>query len=395
MENDSTEIADCLNSYSRNVEMMRIDLMRMVYDTFIDYENIDKSNFRYSTLNEYYQGFENDKWYKHIDEFLHEFNNDENKQSRFLEIKQNEYLSLDQIPKKPERKINQFNFKGDGIRIISFSEVSNIKIEKLGQNKLAEIYKNKNINNVIQVIDKNNNIVVLNKFFVDFDKEEPELFGNIDHYNLQKRADILVSSRFQILSKLSLTIGKFIVSLKKIHNKIKEKRRNRSQNSTIRNTGILKNLFDGKNSILNSNNSNNKLIKRKIILSSTPFTNTDEKSKADFELDMKKFKKLFDKTVKEKTIKRNIEKKEKLKNKLNNFFMGNDDLFRFNRDSNEDDIDDLYEEDLGKKILSHSIIQTNREIMEDKIVIQPKMKVNTSGLKMFIKEDLNRLKKSS
>ena len=256
---------NALKNYANSLESLRPDFIRMIYDSYseFNYEELEnclegntndkteKSNLStknlhsnnkltytktkgfYSSQDQYLRGNEYEEWNQIINKIL-KSTEQESKMRTNLEIQQYDYLKPDQIPKKPEKKLllnNQklyqnYNFKSnkEGYKTISFSKTVNIKTEKLGK-MVKDIVSHHERDDMIKLVDtqKENRIVFIEKIEFNYLGNQTILSENINIQSLEKRGELLTQSRYSFIQKISLIINKFIISLKKLYKKKKDK----------------------------------------------------------------------------------------------------------------------------------------------------------------------------
>lgn len=460
MENN--EMTEALNTYTSTLEMSKPDYLRMVYDSYLEFDNeelenymndksntkvLDKNKGFYSTFEQFSKGYENDKWNNLMIKIMTSLKGNDSQeatQRNTLEIKQLTFLQPEEIPLKPTvKRTNMFNFKSKYTKIISFSTNSTIKEDKIKKH-IKDTYINTETESVLRLIDfhHDNKIMFIDKYFIDFKDDEPMITGLNDFSSLEKRSDILVYSRFTFIEKIAITICKFIIALKKLYKfkKEKDKQKTLGNNTDLAMNSLLKKETLDRLMNTNTNNNNNnilgkdgldKLKKIKEVISSLPLTIPKQVNKNINDLlDVKKFKKILNKISTEKKNKEKAVEKEKLKQKLKSFFQKKANPDYYYEESEQDDLNEEDEDDdtsnnpitdrsVGvfvldpsgrrvskfeepgthferstkkrKTVTKSQITDAVNEIMEEKVIV-PKKKVNHVGLKMFIKDALNKKK---
>lgn len=511
MENNNNEINEILKNYTNNLMNSRPDFLKMIYDSYSEFDfdeletaitaslseknilNLSLSNKSekksshkgfYTNFEQFLKGYENEKWLNLMAKVLKnvKLNNNQQSKDKPPEIRQLEFLKPEEIPKRPEWKFasnikeaNQvqnslatgpnlpsmatfqpglnFNFKSKDLKIISFASTSNLRPEKLN-NYIKDVYMSRGGDHVIKLVDshKDNKIIFIEKIDTDeTDTGEPVIDGVIDLKSLEKRAEVLVTSRLMFIEKVATTVCKFIISMKKLYKNKKEKEKQKALhgvNSVRSLNGAQKegysNLVGGLaqsasgNNIIKEMNEKLKRIREiissrsmKTILSNSNST-TNKSGGKESSIDLKKFKKILNKKVENKEKMKKFQKlnfiKEKVKKaiELEELVNDSEDHDRYMEESNyyDETIEDqdssndyirkksihdtegknkssliLQSEDAfetpvkqsqylkKRKMMNTQILDMVKDLAEEKVVM-PKKKLDCNGLKMFIKQDL-------
>ena len=232
--------------YSRTLDQIKPDCLKMVYDSYCNYqfhlenESLVNPKNKKEDLKLYEKGFEGDKWFQKIQPILSQ-NSNPNGYKRMLSISptivNTNFIKDSEIPKKPtSQKLTKFTYKSQKIvpnsKTLALTKAAKLNFDKIGRQTfdfiseiLEEVYT-LHINDYSS--EKANSIIHLDRFKIeykpnDINKENPKIIGNVDLKTFSKRADILVNSRFNFIEKYIETMCKFLVALKKLVKKRKEK----------------------------------------------------------------------------------------------------------------------------------------------------------------------------
>ncbi len=260
--NDFLNNEDIKKNYYEKLTKSRPEFLQMVYDSYAAFDFQKLSNYK-KQLNDpiskqsiqvqreeadpkgvqrnmelFLKGLELEKWQKEIANLNIKIEN-RNIQNKGavkrtsislsnLEIKQFDFLKPYMIPKTPPKKMsadNQtFNFKTKGTKIISFAKSSLINQEKI-KNYINVIFNNGDDEKLLKLIDtsKDNKIVFIEKISHKFENGDIFIDEEVDWASLERRAEILANSRFRFVEKVEILVCKFIISVKKLYKKKKER----------------------------------------------------------------------------------------------------------------------------------------------------------------------------
>jgi len=334
--------------YSRTLDQIKPDCLKMVYDSYCNYqfhlenESLVNPKNKKEDLKLYEKGFEGDKWFQKIQPILSQNSNPsprKRKLSISTTIVNTNFIKDSEIPKKPtSQKLTKFTFKSQKIipdfKTLALTKAAKLDFDKIGRQTfdfiseiLEEVYT-LHINDYSS--EKANSIIHLDRFKIeykpnDINKENPKIIGNVDLKTFTKRADILVNSRFNFIEKYIETMCKFLVALKKLVKKRKEKEieQNKTKQNNIvseYNSRILQDspffdekfvklkeeIIDGEKEIIKKDLNANKL---KNILKIKATEISESKRKNELELIKSKITKIIKKLNNEELIEE--DKKEK------------------------------------------------------------------------------------
>jgi len=366
--------------YSRTLDQIKPDCLKMVFDSFCNYQfHIDNEgtvNPRTKQLDSqfYEKGFEGDKWYQKIQPLLNT-NTQTSKRRLSISGLQINYIDVNEIPKKPEaKKLTNFSYKSleinPNIVTMAMHKKATVDFSKVGLPFvfIEEVFEEDSTLRIMDYTTDKEHSIIVDKFKIDYinDYDEPKVRGLVDLKSFTKRAEMLVNTRFNFIEKYVETMCKFLVSLKKLVKKRKEKEaeQNKTKGTTLGgdyNTRIIAEspFFDEKFV----------KVKEEII--------DNEKKISKKDLNVLKLRDLIKIKETELEEQKTKSKYEKIKEKISNIIkrVNNEDILDEDRkekkvifDDNDDRVDKIY---TNEPLKSHSIFReslTNNKKSSEKTV---------------------------